>query len=35
MMKVVTNFEIFSQPDEPVGKPDQPIHWVKFSETTA
>ena len=32
MKKVLKNFENFSQPDEPVDKPDQPVHWVKFSE---
>ena len=24
--KIMTNFENYSQPDEPVGKPDQPVH---------
>ena len=33
--KVVINFENISQPTEPVEKPDQPILWVKFSETSA
>ena len=35
MRKVLTSFEFFSQPVGPVGKPNQQIHWVKFSETTA
>ena len=25
-------FEIFSQPDGPVGKPNQPVHWFSFPE---
>ena len=29
-MKVLTIFEIFSQPAGPVGKPNQPVHWVLF-----
>ena len=33
--KVLKSFEIFSQSDGPVGKPNQPVHWVKFSETAA
>ena len=33
--KVLTNFENFSQPDGPVGKPDQPVHYVQFSEIAA
>ena len=32
MIKVLKSFEIFSQPDGPVGKPNQPVHWVRFSE---
>ena len=28
-------FENFPQLDEPVEKPDQPDHWVKFFETSA
>ena len=35
MRKVLTSFEIFSQLYGPIGKPNQPVHWVKFSETTA
>ena len=31
--KVLKNFEIFSQPAGPVGKPNQPVHWVIFSGT--
>ena len=34
MRKVLTSFEIFSQPDGPVGKPNQPVHWVLFVGTT-
>ena len=34
MRKVLTNFEIFSQPDGLVGKPNQPVLWVLFSGTT-
>ena len=30
--KVFTIFEIFSQPDEPVGKPNQPVQWVRWLE---
>ena len=26
------SFEIFSQLDGSVGKPNQPIHWVEFAE---
>ena len=33
--KVLKFFENFSQPEEPVEKPDQHVHWVKFSETAA
>ena len=29
--KVLKFFEIFSQPSGPVGKPNQPIHLVRFS----
>ena len=32
--KVLTIFEIFSQPDGPVGKPNQLFHWVRFTGTT-
>ena len=32
MRKVLTNFEIFSQSAIPVGKPNQPVHYVQFSE---
>ena len=32
--KVLTIFEIFSQPDGPVGKLNQQVHWVHFSETS-
>ena len=32
MRKVLTGFEIFSQPNGQVGKPKQPVHWVRFSE---
>ena len=35
MRKVLTSFEIFSLPSGLVGKQNQPIHWVKFSETEA
>ena len=31
MMKVMASFEIFSQPAGPVGKPNQPFHWVLFA----
>ena len=27
------SFEIFSRPARPVGKPNQPVHWVRFSGT--
>ena len=30
----MTSFGIFSQPARPVGKPNQPFHWVLFAETT-
>ena len=33
VIKVLTSFEIFSQPDELVGKPYQPVHWVQFAGT--
>ena len=33
MRKVLKIFEIFSQSDEPIGKPYQPVHWVQFVET--
>ena len=33
MRKVLKSFEIFSQPDGPVGKPNQPVHWVMFAIT--
>ena len=29
----MTSFEIFSQPARPVGKPNQPVHLVRFSRT--
>ena len=32
--KILTSFEIFSQPAEPARKPNQPIHWVQFPGTT-
>ena len=32
--KILTSFEIFSQPDGPVGKPNQPVHWVRFFGTS-
>ena len=32
-MKVLKSFEISSQPDGPVGKPNQPVHWVMFAGT--
>ena len=32
--KVLTSFEIFSQPDGPVGKLNQPVNWVMFAGTT-
>ena len=31
MRKVKKCFEIFSQPDGPVGKQNQPIYWVMFA----
>ena len=31
--KVLTNFEVFSQPDGSFGKPNQPVHWVLFAGT--
>ena len=33
MRKVLTSFEIFSQPDGPVGKPNQQVHWALFVGT--
>ena len=33
MKKVLKIFEIFSQPAGPVGKPNQPVHWVMFVGT--
>ena len=30
MRNFLTNFEIFSEPARPVGKPNQPVHWVIF-----
>ena len=33
MRKVLTSFEIFSQPDGLVGKSNQPVHWVLFVRT--
>ena len=33
MRKVLTSFEIFSHLAGPVGKPNQPVHWVRFSGT--
>ena len=33
MRKVLKSFEIFSQPARPVGKPNQPVHWVLFVGT--
>ena len=33
MIKVLTSFEIFSQPEGLVGKLNQPVHMVRFSET--
>ena len=33
MRKVLKIFEIFSHPDGPVGKLNQPIHWARFSGT--
>ena len=35
MRKVLKIFEIFTQPVGPVGKPNQPVHWVLFSRTAA
>ena len=34
MRKVLTSFEIISQPNESVGKLNHPIHWVLFARTT-
>ena len=34
LTKVLKNFEIFSQPDGPVGKSNQSVHWVIFAGTT-
>ena len=31
--KVMTSFKIFPQLDGPVGKLNQPVHWVRFSGT--
>ena len=31
LIKVLKNFEIFSQPSEMVGKSNHPVHWVRFS----
>ena len=31
--KVLKSFEIFSQPDGPIGKPNQLVHWVMFAGT--
>ena len=31
--KVLKFFEIFSQSSGPIGKPNQPVHWVRFSGT--
>ena len=28
----MTSFEIFSQPARLVGKPNEPVHWVRFSK---
>ena len=33
LRKVLKFFEIFSQPYVLVGKPNQPVHWVRFSGT--
>ena len=33
MRKVPTSFEIVSQSAQLVGKPNQPVHWVRFAET--
>ena len=27
----MTSFDIFSQPAIPVGKPNEMVHWVRFS----
>ena len=32
--KVLKSLEIFYQPDGLVGKPNHPVHWVMFAETT-
>ena len=32
-LTILKNFEIFSQPAGPVGKPNQPVHWVLFAGT--
>ena len=34
LRKVMTNFESLYQPDELVGKPDQPVHRIQFVGTT-
>ena len=34
MRKVLASFEIFSQLAGPVGKPNQPVHWVQFAGMT-
>ena len=31
--KIITIFQIFSQPSKPVGKPNQPVHLVQFAGT--
>ena len=33
LRKVLKFFEIFSQPSVLVGKPNYPVHWVRFSGT--
>ena len=33
MRKVLKTFEIVSQPDGPVGKPNWLVHWVMFAGT--
>ena len=33
MRKILTIFEIFSQPAGPIGKPNQQVHWVLFTGT--
>ena len=33
LRKVLKFFEIFSQPARLVGKPNEPVHWVRFSGT--